>query len=477
MPIIKYIPIHQYPIKLLEYVMRGDKTDECKFVTGMNCTANEVSCFDEMKSVFETCTGERFYKRSLDYKDDEQRMKESVRLHHYIQSFSPGETTPEQAHKIGLEWAEKVFGKNHQVLVSTHVDRGHIHTHFVVSAFDLEGKRWISNKKTLEHCRKVSDQIAKEHGLSIIEQPKSKGIHYAEWLARQTKTSWKTKLCDDIDRLILQENVNSLADLAHELRQKGYSVNLSKYMSVKANARCRRGIRTRSLGDGYSVEELVYRIKYKNLEYSSFSMESKSEEAQKYALLLRELQIIKFRNPETTTIRYSDLIKSSELLEYLSENKITSTDDFADRVNFADENYKSLRNKKADIIKKLELEEKIAADSFRYLELKNKASLANSDIKEMKALKYLYDYKIETEDDVELHKNNADELKKQLAEIEHEVEESARIRKSISEKYELYISQMKSDYDIILEKLKREKEEAEREAENSEKYNRHENIR
>lgn len=457
MPIVKHIAIHQYPMKLIEYVMRGDKTDECKFVDGLNCTADEESCFEEMRTTYETFTGERFYKRSLDYINEEKRKKENVRLHHYIQSFAPGEVTPEEAHKIGMEWAEKVFGKNHQVLISTHVDRGHIHTHFVVSAFDLNGKRWLGNKKTLDRCRAISDQIAKEHNLSIIEKPKDKGIAYTEWLARQNKSSWKTKLCDDIDNIITQENVNSINDLAEELKQKGYLINLGKYMSVKANARCRRAIRTRSLGDGYSVEELAYRIQYKHIDINlQIPNNCQNNFQNNYALYLKEIQILKFRNPKQSSVRYYDLLKSSELLTYLCDNNISSADALERKVNDADENFKNLKNQKSELLKKLEFEKKLIADSTEYLVLKNKSNLTPEDIKRMRSLKYLYDYKIESQNDIDAHNNIITNLENQLSALDSKLDIAAAERKSAADKYKLYTNQAQSDFDIILNKLREE---------------------
>lgn len=477
MPIVKHIAIHQYPMKLIEYVMRGDKTDECKFVDGLNCTADEESCFEEMRTTYETFTGERFYKRSLDYIDEEKRKKENVRLHHYIQSFSPGEVTPEEAHKIGMEWAEKVFGKNHQILVSTHVDRGHIHTHFVVSAFDLNGKRWLGNKKTLDRCRAISDQIAKEHNLSIIEKPKDKGIAYTEWLARQNKSSWKTKLCDDIDNIITQENVNSINDLAEELKQKGYLINLGKYMSVKANARCRRAIRTRSLGDGYSVEELAYRIQYKHLDINlQIQNNCQNSFRKNYALYLKEIQILKFRNPKQSSVRYYDLLKSSELLTYLCDNNIKSASELESHVNAADERYKKLKDQKSELLKKLEFEEKLIVDSDEYLELKNKPDLTSDDIKRIRSLRYLYDHKIENRNDVEAHVNIAETLKQQIAETDSKLDIAAVERKTAADKYKLYTAQAQSDFDIILNKL-RDDEQRKEENIKTENTSRYENTR
>ena len=298
--------------------MNGDKTDEIKLATGLCCNADVKSAYMEMCATYETFSGERFYKKS-----ESSGGKEKIRLHHYIQSFKPDEITPEEAHKIGVEWARKVFGENHQVLVTTHVDKNHIHNHFAVSAYNLDGKKWYGNKTTLKRCRDISDKICKAHGKSVIEKPQyNSNQRYSEWLARQTKSSWKQNLCDDIDKLILLDNVNSVEDLAERLRGKGYIVSMGKHLSVKT-AKDRKAIRTYRLGDGYAIEELRYRIENKNQEMSLSAIAMYQGIQREYALCLRELQIMLYHKPKDSyNVTYSELRRDSELLTYLCDNNI-----------------------------------------------------------------------------------------------------------------------------------------------------------
>ena len=243
MAIVKYIAVHKSPKNFLRYIMNGEKTEEMKLVTGLNCTANLDYAYSQMSNVFEKFAKERFCKKSISCG------KEKICLHHYIQSFKPDEILPEEAHKIGVEWARKVFGENHQVLVTTHIDKNHIHNHFAVSAYDLDGKKWYGNKTTLKRCRDISDKICKSHGLSVIEKSSYQANHkYADWLARQQNISWKTKLCDEIDKLVLREDVQSVEDLAERLREKYYAVTLKKYLSIRVSEN-RKAIRSYRLGD------------------------------------------------------------------------------------------------------------------------------------------------------------------------------------------------------------------------------------
>ncbi len=126
MAIVKHIAIHKSPLRFLRYILNGEKTEDMKFAKGLNCGENVQSVYMEMCATFEQCSNERFYMKSLDGKSSETLGKEKIRMHHYIQSFKPNEVTPEEAHKIGVEWARKVFGSSHQVLVTTHCDRSHM---------------------------------------------------------------------------------------------------------------------------------------------------------------------------------------------------------------------------------------------------------------------------------------------------------------------------------------------------------------
>ena len=149
MPIIKHIPIYAAPKRMLAYVTNEEKTEDT-LVTGLNCSTKYNDAYEDMKFNFEMYSGERFFKRSIK-SDTAKRERQKIRLHHYIQSFKPGEVTPEEAHQIGVEWAEKVFGKKHMVLCATHTDRGHIHNHFAVCPYDMYGKHWYANKKSMKN--------------------------------------------------------------------------------------------------------------------------------------------------------------------------------------------------------------------------------------------------------------------------------------------------------------------------------------
>ena len=463
MPIVKYIPVHQSPLKFIKYIMQSGKTDFLKYATGLNCTENVQDCYTEMSEVFENASGERFYKRSL---NGEENKRERIRLHHYIQSFAPGEADSKLAHKIGVEWAQEVFGKNRQVMVTTHIDRGHLHNHFAVAEYDLEGKIWYGNKKSLKRCREISDHIAEKYKLSIIEKPQYRANQkYGEWLAGKNGTSWKQKLCDDINKLILSDAVQSVDDLVKELRKIGYEVNHGKYISIKA-VKNRKSIRSFRLDNGYAIEELKYRIENKDKEMSLAALMRYEGIQRDYALCLRELQIMvytKAANP--VQANYRTLRQNADLLTFLCDKKISSLSEFENAVNEAAENFDEADKKKKELEKQIELESKIISDSKRYLEIMSIEYPTAAEMKEFENYEYLSKHRIESAADIEARKQKLSKLKSELSIAEENLAVATAEKKECGSYYSTYLKQMQSDYDRIFEKAKREKEEMEQAAE------------
>lgn len=354
MPVLKHSAIHCTPLKAIEYVINGDKTDECKFVSGINISTDPNDAYEEFKLNFEMYTGERFYKKSA----PANGKKERIRLHHYIQSFKPGEVTAEQAHEIGQEWVRllltKRFSMKYQVLVCTHTDKEHIHNHILVSAVDLQGKVWHDNKETLKKGRELSDKIALANGLSIIENPRKRStVARTEYLARKNKKSWKRQLCFDIDIAISNENVRSIDDLKGVLEELGYEISGDKYLFIKPTKYKRqKPISTYNLGDGYAMEELEFRIRYKGL-FPLFS--NSSEWEYDLSLFIRQSQVyLQGHNPRPAhDVSYYQARKSAELLLWIRDNNIRSIDEIGGKLNRADEKYRELMERRKVLSEKI----------------------------------------------------------------------------------------------------------------------------
>ena len=190
MATVMYIPEHRqnrFAMRaVINYCMQEYKTFDNKskrqLISGVNCdSANAFQEFMATKKVYGKDNGFFFY--------------------HYAQSFSPKEKiTPEQAHEIALEFAEKAWS-GHEVLVTTHCDREHIHSHFVINSVGFEsGKKLRQSPSTLKHLRKLSDEICIAHGFSVLQpyQGGRKSMSSREYRTRLRGNSWKEKLAKDI---------------------------------------------------------------------------------------------------------------------------------------------------------------------------------------------------------------------------------------------------------------------------------------
>ena len=457
LPIIKHIPIYAAPKRLLSYVTNEKKTEK-NLVTGLNCSANASEAYEDMKFGFEMFSGERFFKRSIK-SETAKSEKQKIRLHHYIQSFKPSEVTPEEAHQIGVEWAERVFGKKAVVLCATHTDRGHIHNHFAVCPYDMGGKHWHANKESLRRCKAISDEIALAHGLEIIEHPKKSYKHkYGEYKMRKERKSWKQKLCDDIDDAIMKDSVRNVDDLLKELQKQGYGIKRGKYVSIKVKQN-RKPIRSYRLGDGYALEHLQFRIEHKNMEMPMSEALRYSGIQREYALCIRQIQIQLYRCPEAERLHfatYREVERSSRLLFYLRDSKIHSADDFRKAVSDAEARLKNLKAEKDSLIKKIADEEKLIGDIPKYLEILKRRFLLPKDISELAKYNYLKDAGITSLEDAEKHRLMLADMKSRLEDADGKIREAVSEKKTVSDFYALYENQMKSDYQILLEQAKAE---------------------
>ena len=457
MPIIKHIPIYAAPKRLLSYVTNEKKTEKT-LVTGLNCSANASEAYEDMKLGFEMFSGERFFKRSIK-SETAKSEKQKIRLHHYIQSFKPGEVTPEEAHQIGVEWAERVFGKKAVVLCATHTDRGHIHNHFAVCPYDIDGKHWHANKESLRRCKAISDEIALAHGLEIIEHPKKLYNHkYGEYKMRKEGKSWKQKLCDDIDEAIMKESVGSVDDLLKELQKQGYGIRRGKYISIKVRQN-RKPIRSYRLGDGYALEHLEYRIRNKNMEMPMSEALKFSGIQREYALCIRQIKIQLYRRPEAERLHfatYREVERSSRLLFYLRDNKIHSSDDFRKAVSDVEARLKNLKAEKDSLRKKIADEEKLIGDIPKYLEILKRRPLLPKDISELAKDNYLKDAGITSLEDSDKHRLVLADMKSRLEELDGKIRDAVSEKKTVSDFYALYENQMKSDYHVLLEQARAE---------------------
>ena len=194
---------------VLRYVAQEQKTvdtDGTRYLTGVNCMAAlAYQSFLATKNLYGKASGTWFY--------------------HYTQSFSPQErVTPAEAHQITQELAERFF-PDCEVLVATHIDRAHLHSHLVVNSVKPDtGKKLHFTPRTLERMRLVSDQICREHGLTILkpyrQKKQVKGLRPGEYRSAMRGQSWKFQLIAVIEAAM--ERAGSREEFLDELRRRGY---------------------------------------------------------------------------------------------------------------------------------------------------------------------------------------------------------------------------------------------------------------
>ena len=239
--------IQQYLADRIDYGKNPDKTDGGRLVSTYQCSPETAAEeFAISKRLYANLTG-----RS-------QPKERDVLSYFLLQSFRPGEITPEQAHQMGYQLALEFTGGNHAFVVSTHIDREHIHTHIEFNSTNLEctGKfRNVKNSYLL--LQKISDRLCQEHGLSVIAAPKGKGAHYAQWKEEKKGTSYKANLRQTIDRVILESR--SFEEFLSKMRSEGYEVSTHGLLKFRAAGQ-ERFTRSRTLGAEYSEESLREKI-------------------------------------------------------------------------------------------------------------------------------------------------------------------------------------------------------------------------
>ena len=240
MAITKIHPIKVNLKKALDYIENPDKTDDKMFVSSYGCS-------------YETADIE--FQMLLD-----QAFRKGNNLaHHLIQAFEPGETTPEQAHEIGRQLADEVLGGKYPYVITTHIDKGHLHNHIIFCAVDMANQRkYISNKQSYAYIRRTSDRLCREHGLSVVKPGKDKGKSYAEWDAQRKGKSWKAKLKTAIDAAIPQ--ARDFDGFLRLMEAQGYEIKRGKYISFRAPGQ-ERFTRCKTLGEDYTEEAITRRIK------------------------------------------------------------------------------------------------------------------------------------------------------------------------------------------------------------------------
>ena len=227
---------------VLDYATRSTKTEQKLFVNALNCTP--ASAYEQMQET-----------------KKEYGKKNGILAFHGYQSFAPGEVTPEVAHEIGMKLAEQMWGDSFEVVVATHLDTDCCHNHFVLNSVSfVDGKKYNSCKANNRRMRELSDNLCREYGLSVIENPgPSKHISRYEYMEEKAGKITKNVIFrKDIDEcILLSENEN---DFFREMKKRGYIFDFSHKYVTLSHPLFPKARRLRNLGLEYEPDRLAERI-------------------------------------------------------------------------------------------------------------------------------------------------------------------------------------------------------------------------
>lgn len=229
--------------KAIAYILNPEKTDEKLLVSSYGCAS-------------ETAAREFEWTRKI----AEQKGMNPVRIiaRHVIQSFEIGEVTPELAHEIGKQFADEILGGKYEYVLTTHIDKDHVHNHLIFNAVDfVDYHAYKSYKRIYYDMREVSDRLCKENGLSVIPPSQNKGMGYKEYTEAKRGTSWKQKIKQTIDRLVI--TAKDYDDFLRLMQEAGYEIKTGKYISFRAEGQ-ERFTRSKTIGENYTEERIKERI-------------------------------------------------------------------------------------------------------------------------------------------------------------------------------------------------------------------------
>ena len=333
---------------VMHYAADEDKTEKQFFVTGVNCSAEIAR--DQFVTV------------------KKQYGKEGgIVAYHGYQSFEEGEVTPELAHRIGIEFAERVWGENYQVVVATHLNTDHIHNHFVVNSVSFRHGRRLREKQWYEF-NKISDEICREYGLSIVENPKGKGMarseYYCEKQGGSTRRNVARKAVDDA--IAVSTNIKEF-EIA--MKSMGYTCSLRddrKHWTVKMKE-WKKPMRLSGLGENYTKERIIQRITEES-ELKAFEVFQKTVYVRRqYRLPTRRDKVRKVGGLKGLYLHYCYLLgylpkyqKNPVRVSHLIRDDIRKLDMISEEARFIEresltdmDSLKSCRNSRAEKIEAL----------------------------------------------------------------------------------------------------------------------------
>ena len=336
--------------KAIAYILNPEKTDEKLLVSSYGCAS-------------ETAAREFEWTRKI----AEQKGMNPVRIiaRHVIQSFEIGEVTPELAHEIGKQFADEILGGKYEYVLTTHIDKDHVHNHLIFNAVDFVNYHaYKSYKRIYYDMREVSDRLCKENGLSVIPPSQNKGMSYKEYTEAKRGTSWKQKLKQTIDRLVI--TAKDYDDFLRLMQEAGYEIKTGKYISFRAEGQ-ERFTRSKTIGENYTEERIKERIAGRT------PRRSQRQTMQKGISLIGDIQerirLIDSKGYEHKA-KLTILKEAARTLNYLTENNLLQYADLEKKVEDVHSSYDRTGKELKDVEARLREVQPLIKNISNYQRLK-----------------------------------------------------------------------------------------------------------
>ena len=316
------------------YDQKAEKTQDGELISSYMCSPETAAEeFELSKRLYFQLTG-----RS-------QSRKHDIIMYRVIQSFKPGEVTPEEAHKIGYELALKFTGGQHQFVISTHTDKRHIHNHIEFNSTNLDSTAKFQNvKNSAMLLRQLNDEICSTHGLSVIEEPGRKARKPGEVSAIKYGTSFKEQLRQVIDRVLPESR--DYEDFLAKMRTEGYEIKEGKNLSFRAPGQ-ERFTRSSRLGDAYTLDALRERCENRRGPAVATKKSSKCMGDRKINPIIdiqAKLAMGKGKGYERWAKTFN-LKEAAKTLNFLIDNGLTDYDEMVERAGQAGKDFDAASSK------------------------------------------------------------------------------------------------------------------------------------
>ena len=390
--VLEYVSNEEKTIdKLGNYVSRDSATQNQKYMTCMNCSSNDP--FTSMMNVKES-----FHDNS------------KIIAYHAIQSFKPGEGNADIVHEIGVKTAEKLFGDRYQFVVCTHLDKEHLHNHIVINPISIvDGKRYHNLMKDIYKLREISDEVCKEYGLSIIDEPKGKGQSRNEYYqARSYIREIKKDMSDAVKRNY------DFDSFIKDMKLEGYEFAKVEDLPCILHPNFSKAIPLALLGQKYSLDSIDKRIKKCETTFVKLKITYKQKDANTLYQMYKEHKlngflkdVVKFQiligilpNYAATKVKLSkemrkecrklDLITNATT--FVAKNNIKTFEELDSKINDLNNQLNELQNQRKQLYSKSYIENNLIEKA----KLSDSAKRLTPEIKELrndiKSLEYIKDH-------------------------------------------------------------------------------------